>query len=226
MEDLSDNKKKIYNLYLKSYRTNNNKPFREKKDFSDILKKDKTLVSLTKIENIFKKYPAFFSKDYFDAPYKIYDDPKKYYPLEFYSSQKGITACVSYLNWLRDSDPEVQFEHFKNSFKFIANFCVEKGINLHEYTKHRSVVQYDCILHLKEHKISWYTIFAFSDFYSLLYNLPKDEFELYFGDKVDLAEIYSRYTRSTKTINYMNSLKEKVAWYVRKELQKRGEEVK
>lgn len=219
MEEISEDKKTIYNLYLKAYRKNNNKPFRAKKDFSDISKDQKKFQSLVKIENIFKKYPAFFSENYFDAPYKIYDDPKKFYPLSFYSSQKGITSCVSYLNWLRDSDPETQFEHFKNSYKFVANFCIEKRINLHEYVHHCSVSQNDCLLHLKQHKISWYLVFNIPGFYALLYNLPKDEFQLYYGDKIDLQSIYSRYNLSTKTVKYMNALKEKVAAYIRKQLQ-------
>lgn len=225
MQELSENKKKIYNLYLKAYRQNNDKPFRTKKNFSDIQKNDSLIANLTKIESIFLKYPAFFSQNYFDAPYKIYNDEKKYYPLSFYSSQKGINSCISYLNWLRDSDPETQFEHFKNSFKFVANFCVEKGINLEDYVNYCSVSQNDCLLHLKQHKISWYLVFNIPGFYPLLYNLPKDEFQLYYGDKIDLQKIYSRYHLSTKTVKYMNTLREKIATYIKNQLQSPKESV-
>jgi hypothetical protein len=219
MKEITDRQKLIYNLYLKSYRKNNNQPYRTKKNFDDVLKDDNKMTQLIKLENIFKKYPALCQTHYFDAPYKIYNDEKKFYPLSFYSSQKGITTCINYIDLLRDSDPESQFEHFKESYKFIANFCTENRINLSEYTKYCSVAQNDCLTHLKQHKISWYLIFSIPNFYELLYNLPKDEFELYFGTKVSLSKLYDKYNSSSKTKQFLSNIQDKIATYVRKQLQ-------
>ena len=92
MNQLTEKQKQIYNLYLKAYRQNNNQPFRAKKNFSDIEKNEKKIFELAKLEKIFQKYPAFFSQKYFDAPYKIHNDEKKYYSLNFYSSPKLIIS--------------------------------------------------------------------------------------------------------------------------------------
>jgi hypothetical protein len=220
MNQLTEKQKQIYNLYLKSYRQNKNEPFRAKKNFSDIEKDEKKIFQLAKIEKIFQKYPAFSSQKYFDAPYKIYNDEKPYYSLSFYSSQKGISTCLAFLQLLKDSEPETQFEFFKESYKFIAKFCIEKEISFSEYPKFCSVAQNDCLIHLKQHKISWYVVFSIPEFYNLLYNLPKDEFELYFGSSMNLQNLYNKYQGSQKTKEFLSKVQEKIARYIRKQLQR------
>lgn len=227
MIEISESQKKIYNLYLKAYRKSKNSPFREKKNFDDVAKDEKKIHHLKKLESLFKKYPALLNQNYFDAPYKIYHcDKDTFYPLSFYSSQKGISTCLSYIEHIRDSDPESQFEYFKESYKFIANFCVEKRIPLEQYTKYCSVSQNDCLIHLKQHKISWYIVFSVPHFYELLYSLPPDEFQLYFGTKVDLNTLYNRYSCSRNTVDFLNKLRGKIAEYVRKQLQSSQSSVK
>lgn len=226
MTEISENQKKIYNLYLKALRKSKNSPFRYKKDFSDVIKDEKKIHHLKKLENIFQKYPALFCQKYFDAPYLLYSEKDQYYPLSFYSSQKGISTCISYIDFIRDSEPETQFEYFKESYKFITKFCIEKNIFLENYTKFCSVAQHDCLIHLKQHKISWYVVFSVPNFYELLYSLPKDEFELYFGTKVNLNTLYNRYSGSIKTVQFLNNVRNKLSKYIRKQLQSRESDVK
>lgn len=213
---LSARQRQIYNLHLKSFRLNNNQPFRAKKDFSDIEKSDEKVLSLQKIEKVFNSYPAFFDKMYFDAPYKIYKDEAKFYPLKFYASQKGITTCIAYYKILMESDPEEQFDIFKESYKFVANFCISKNITLNNYVKYCSISQNDCLLHLKSHKISWYLIFSIPNFYELLYSLPYDEFQLYYGSDVDLGALYNRYNSSFKTQKFLSNVKTTVSQFIQK----------
>jgi hypothetical protein len=215
---LSENQKQIYNLYLRAFRINNNQPFRAKKDFSDVETDIEKLTSLQKIEKVFQKYPAFFNKTYFDAPYKIYSDEKKYYSLKFFGSQKGISTCIAYYKILLQSSPEEQLDYIKDSFKFVAQFCEGKKIPLELYVRHCSVSQNDCLIHLKEHKISWYSVFGIPGFFEMLNNLPKDEFELYYGSDVELNVLLNRFRSSQKTTEYVSELKRKISGYLQKRL--------
>lgn len=223
MSELTNNHKRIYNHYLKAYRINNNQPFRPKKKFDDVEKNVEIKQYLNKLDGVFKQYPAFFTDEFFNAPYEIYTDApegKKYYSLKFYSSHKGISTCIAYYKLLLQSSPEEQFEHFKSSFKFIAEFCIEKNIDFRDYTSYCSVSQRDCLKHLKEHKISWYVVFAIPSFYELLYNMPEDEFALYYGQNVDLSELYGRFMGSKKTQDYMSEIKKRIIPFIRNSLKK------
>lgn len=220
--NLSENQKRIYNLYLRAFRVNNNQPFKAKKKFSDVEKDSEKMMQLQKLEKLFYRYPSFLNNFYFDAPYKIYNDDKKYYSLKFFSSSKGISTCIAYLKLLQQSDPEQQFEYFKDSYRFIAQFCEKHNLRLEQYTKHCSVSQNDCLIHLKEHKISWFAVFSIPGFYELLYSLPCDEFELYYGGDVNLNSLLNRYKSSTKTQDYLTELNKKISQYLKKKLEQKS----
>ena len=97
---------------------------------------------------------------------------------------------------------------------------MEKGIPLEHYVKYRSVAQLDCLKHLKEHKISWYVVFSIPGFFDTLYTLPRDEFELYFGDDVNLFEIQRKYNNSPKTQNFLYRVQKIISLYIEKENKK------
>jgi hypothetical protein len=220
--NVTENQKRIYNLYLRAFRINNNQPYRAKKNFSDIEQDLEKITYLQKIEKVFEKYPSFFNSFFFDAPYKIYNDEKIFFPLKFYASSKGISTCIAYIKVLQQSNPEEQFEYFKESYKFIANFCESKNIRLEDYSKHCSVAQNDCLIHLKEHKISWYSVFSIPGMYDILYKMPRDEFELYYGSDLDLNKMYNCYKSSIKTQNYLEELKRKISHYLKKKLEQKA----
>ena len=219
---INDIHKRIYNLYLRAYRINNNQPFRAKKNFKDVEDDAEILSYLKKQENVFKKYQAFLNDNYFNAPKIIYPDDKKYFSLKFYSSQKGITTCIAYYKLLLQTNPENQIEFFKESYKFIAEFCLEKCVELRDYVGYCSIAQNDCLKHLKEHKISWYVIFSIPGFYELLHNMPDDEFTLYYGSDIDIQELYTKYNNSSKTQNLLSEMRKKVSLFVQNSLKSRA----
>jgi hypothetical protein len=220
MSSITEIQKRIYNLYLKALRVNNNKPFRPRKDFKKMESDLLTLTYLKKLEDVFKKYPAFFSDAYFDAPYKLYSDKEANYNLKFFSSQKGISTCIAYYKSLRDGEPNKQHQFIKDSFQFVAQFCLDKGITLEKYTSYCSVSQRDCLKHLKEHKISWYAVFGIPHFYDILHNLPSEEFEMYFGGDVDIVELHDRYLSCKETVQMVAKIKDIIAKFLRKNLHK------
>jgi hypothetical protein len=213
---ITEPQKRIYNYYLRSFRINNNNPFRPKKKFDD-LKEDKKN-QLIKLEKFFIKFPHLFNADFFDAPYILYQDEKKYYGLDFYASNKGLSTCINYYKFLQQTNPDNQLDYIKNSLKFITNFCIEKNIPIDGYTSYRSVAQNDCLKHLKEHSISWYCVFFIPRFRDLLYDLPKDEFELYFGSDIDLNDMEQKLINSTDAKRILVEGIKKITTFVQKKL--------
>lgn len=214
MIQLTDRHKQIYNLYLKAYRVNNKQPFRAKQKFNDIEKDPVKLKQLDHLRILFEKYPAFCSDIFFNAPYKIYQDENPYHSLKFYTSFKGVSTCIAYIKILQSGTPTEQFDYMKESYKFVARFCIEKNISLDKYTDYCSISQNDCLLHMKQHKICWYLIFSIPKLYDLLKSLPSDEFAIYFGS-VDLNGLYQRYISSPETQVYLDGIRKKVTNFVK-----------
>lgn len=212
---ISDFQKSIYNLYLRALRTNNNKPFRAKKDFKKV--KDSDILELNKLEKFFTRYPHLFKSAYFDAPYIIYkNDEKKFFGLSFYSSYKALTTCLAYFKILAKGDPDSQMDFLKESLKFVTDFCIEKKIRLASYVDYCSIAQQDCLKHLKEHKISWYVVFAIPRFLDIIYDLPSDEFSLYFGEDIDLMDMKDRLDKSKIAGDYLKKKIRLLSQYIDK----------
>lgn len=217
---INDTQKEIYNLYLRALRVNNGKPFRRKKKFDDI-NNPSILLYLQKLESFFKKFPHMLRNEFFDAPYVIYKDEKKYYDLRFFSSTKGLSTCIAYFKLLNDTNPDNQMDYIKSSLKFIVEFCIEKGIQFCEYSDYKTVVQPDCLKHIKEHRISWYVVFSIDSLKQKVYSMSNDEFELYFGSDISISQMYSRYTSSQVALPFLKKKIPEMAKYVTKCLKKR-----
>lgn len=213
---ITEPQKRIYNYYLRSFRINNGNPFRPKKKFDDL--KEEKLNQLIKLEKFFCNFPHLFNADFFDAPYKLYQDDKKYYGLDFFASNKGLSTCINYHKFLQQTIPDNQLDYIKASLKFIANFCIEKNISLSSYVDFKSVAQNDCLKHLKEHAISWYLVFCIPKFRDLLFDLPKDEFELYFGSDIDLQDMENKLNQSTDAKRIIQKGTEKIKDFIQKKL--------
>ena len=218
---ISDQQKHIYNLYLRALRVNNDKPFRPKKNFADVEKKPEVLLQLENIAKRFAQFPHLCNNAYFDAPYKVYSNDKTaYYGLDFYAKHKALTTCITYLKILEMASPKEQKTFIKESFTFIANFCVDKRITLDEYCNYKSVVQLDCFKHLKEHRLSWYVIFSIPNFYSKLHAMPSDEFALYYGEERDLNTVLIEYNKDADIAEYCHKCAKKIKDYIKNQLQK------
>lgn len=184
---ISETQKQIYNLYIKALRNNKGLPYKFRKKWDDFESKP-DYVFICKIDQMFKKYPHFFCQDFFDAPYKLYNNSSDTYTLRYYASAKAVSDYTSLLRLRILQDPENQMDYIKESLMFVFNFCKEHKIKLNQYCDFKSVAQNDCLNHLRQYSISWYVAIELPGFYNLLYNLPRDEFSLYFGD-VDITEI-------------------------------------
>ena len=104
---------------------------------------------------------------------------------------------------LDKKNPEDQMDLIKQSMKFIYEFCQDKNIKLRDYPFYKSVVQNDCLLHLKQHKLSWYIVPFIPELQRLISDMPRDEFELYFGDDKTLAEYIVKIAKDNRTKTFI-----------------------
>lgn len=218
---ITETQQQIYNFYLRSLAEGSARPYKVRKNFDNI--KPEYVAELEKLETFFNKYPHLLRYEFFVAPYKLYTDDKKFYSLKFYSSYKGMSTCIAYFKSLKESAPDEQLDYLKESLKFITNFCVEKQIELDAYPSYRSIAQYDFIIHLKQHKVSFYAIFALPNTYYCLLNLPIDEFQLYFGIDINLDDMHNRYHSSREAKKWLEENVQKIRKYITNKLKSKSE---
>lgn len=156
---LSETQKNIYNSFLKITRTVKNKPFRYRKNFDNI--DSTTEVILKKLERLFISHPSISYETFFTAPYKIYNE-QEFFDLQFFVTQKAIKCYSTYVKQKETEDPDSEnaINTSKAACSFIYRFCKDANITLDKY-KHSVEGNIPLpILHLKEHKINYYTLHA------------------------------------------------------------------
>ena len=117
----------IYNCYLETSRKLNNKPFKYRKDFEGFEEKEEYIL-VSKLSRFFAKYSNINIKDFFEAPYFVYNE--KYFDLKFFTTQKAIKSYTAYQNKFLPENPdhEQSIQKIKDSFIFLYNFFKDKGI--------------------------------------------------------------------------------------------------
>ena len=156
---MTDFQKRIYNSHLAISRKMRDKPFRIRKDFSDM---DQTkLDRLASLERFFNSYNNIKIDDYFSAPYVIFEDDD-YFDLDFYLTSKAKKAYSQYMKKIEMDDPdsESSLKRLVDSLKFVKNFCREKNLTLKEYPLYIEGALPTMIDHLKNHHINMYALHA------------------------------------------------------------------
>lgn len=157
--EISDFQKRIYNSHLAISRKMRDKPFRIRKDFSDM---DQTKIDqLAALERFFNSYQNIKIDDYFTAPYVIFEDTD-YFDLDFFLSSKAKKAYSQYMKKIEMDDPDSEdsLRRLVDSLKFIKNFCKERGLTLTEYPLYIEESLPNIIEHLKNHHINMYALHA------------------------------------------------------------------
>lgn len=156
---------KIYNTYLKTSRTQNNKPFRYRQNFEGFEKEPNYLPAL-KLKSFFARNPQIKIEDFFLAPYVIFENDKEaFYNLNFYNSLQAIKVYTLFSKRSMNEDPDSDFQLQKitDGLKYIKEFCLEKKIPLSEYLKYKSANVNDFLVHLSHKNISIYNLFPLRD---------------------------------------------------------------
>jgi hypothetical protein len=197
---MTDFEQYIYNCYLSSSRKINNKPFKYRKNF-DEFEKSEDYGYIFKLNNFFSKFKNINVKDFFDAPFYVYNE--KYFDLKFYTSQKAIKSYTIYQNKFLPENPDhdKSVEKIKLSFEFIYNFCKEKNITFNDYCNYTSPDKkwHEFLLHLKYRDICIYPLFSFPHFDKILQQYDSEIKDFVFGDTFQNINFYrTKYYSSTK----------------------------
>lgn len=193
---MTELEKLIYNKHLAVSRSLKNKPFKFKKDFSDIIDTDKHKY-LKRLATFLRKHPDVELNMFFEAPYKLYPDVA-YFGLDYFSSMRAIRAYTLYKKMCFLQDPDTQLDSVKNSLKFIANFCIRENILFHQYPYHKTSDLFTWMVHYKENKINIFSMMEFKDIYSSVQMLAEDIQRFFVKDFVEqFKELYLSYSKSS-----------------------------
>lgn len=152
---------KIYNTYLRVSRSQNNKPFRYRKNFEGF-ENEKNYLPVLRLKNFFSRHPQIKMEEYFLAPYVVFSSEKdSFYDLGFYNSQQAVKVYTMYSKkcMMEDPDSEIQLNKIKEGLVFIKDFCISKKITLQEYTNFKTEKVHDFLVHLTNKQISIYNLF-------------------------------------------------------------------
>ncbi len=203
---MTEKEKRLYNSYLIASKVIRKKPFTLRKNFSGFEDSDNYFY-LKKISNFLDKYPQIKQDLYFQAPYALYKDTD-FFPLQFFASQKAIKTYTLYLQEIREQSPDsdAQMQLIKDSLRFIANFCLKNKIPIEKYITYKPGITYAWTVHLREHKITIYSLFEFPELYEILKSIPLDEKSLLLDDIDDHIHAYkNRYNNSTNAKNLVQT---------------------
>jgi hypothetical protein len=156
---MNDLQKRIYNSHLAISRKSKNKPFKIRKDFSNL--EQTTLDVLASLERFFNAHPSVKIDDYFIAPFVIFENDE-YFNLDFYLTSKAKKVYSQYMRKIEIDDPDSSdsLQRLTDGLKFVKKFCMEKNLTLDEYAVYSEHNLPSFIDHLKQHNINMYCLHA------------------------------------------------------------------
>lgn len=190
----------VYNCYLETSRKLNNKPFRYRKNFDNFEEKEEYSY-VAKLASFFYKFPNINIKDFFEAPYFVYNESQ--FDLKFFVGQKAIKAYTIYQNkfLVNNPDHDQTIQKIKDSFSFIYNFCKQKQINFDSYCQYVDPTRkwHEFFIHLKDRNICLYPLFSFPSFDKIVQQYDREIKEYVFGDTFQNINYFrTKYYSSSK----------------------------
>lgn len=181
--DLSQFEEHIYNIFLKTQRQQNNKPYKTRKNFQNL--EDHKKVLLKKLSCFFHKFKHLDVEKFFIAPYSVYRD-ETYFDLQYFTTLKAIKAYALYQAQQSALDPDTpeQLINIQQSLIFLNNFCRDNNILLQNYITTILGTQPAFLLHLKEHKVNFYTLFGLTGFWNKFRNIDADLVKFTIGEEL------------------------------------------
>ena len=85
---MTETEKIVYNTFLRVSRSQRNKPYRLRKDFSKF-EDSPDYPFVKKLANFFRKFPHIAIDTFFSAPYHVYDDTSEFYDIKFYTTPRA-----------------------------------------------------------------------------------------------------------------------------------------
>ena len=155
---ISKTEESIYNSHLYTSRSVKNKPVRLRNNFDNLSEKD--VVCLKKLSRFFSSYRNINYTDWFTAPYKVYTEDDQYFDLHFFTTRKALKCYTMYMKQRETQDPDSDetINHIKECLSFVYSYCRDNNLTLEQYKVSVSGNMPTVLMHLKEHKITFYML--------------------------------------------------------------------
>jgi hypothetical protein len=156
---LSEFEKRIYNSYNIAYRKANTKPFKVRKDFTDL--DATTALVLRKLSSFFERNSSINIDEFFIAPYKVYNTTD-YTPIDFFLNRKALKCYTTYVKSREKEDPDSDevIARCKEACSFVYRYCKINNITLDQYKSMIVGTMPIVIQHLKDHSVNFYILHA------------------------------------------------------------------
>lgn len=214
MSNISQQEKNIYNCFLKHFR--NGLPYQPRKDFSNI--SPTLVVQLRKINAFFSKFPHITPDDFFGAPRELHPD-ENCPPIQFFITRPAIRAYSLAMKKKEDESPEKQLDKIKESFHFVAMFCLKNRIQIDDYLNHKTRSMPTWMQHYREHNVNPYALIGLGNL-DRFRMMNEEERIIWSGDFFDRIDSYkTRYYTSEKTKTLVKEAIKKIKEFLKKELQ-------
>lgn len=172
--------KQLYNEHLIASKLSKKQPFKLRKDFDDLTPESQ--LALKRISNLLNKLSHIRPANFFRAPFYLY--PDEYFNLKFFTTQKALKTYTAYMKAVEDSDPDssISLEATKNSLLFLKQFLQDNSITIEDYCfKHTNSLP-TFLMHLKERRINFYTVYALPNAEAEIKKQDKDVIKFMFGE--------------------------------------------
>ena len=206
---MTEFEKIIYNTFLQTSKGVNNKPVRYRKDFTKF-EENENYIYINKLSAFFTKFKHINVKDFFEAPYFVYDE--NYFDLKFYCSHKAIKTYTAYNdNYILNNpdDPNTLLK-LKESISFIYEFCKSKNIKPQHYINHIEGNYNSFFKHIKERNINFYIIFSFTGVEQILNNYDNEIKGMFSSNFSKINYLRTKFYASGKAKKIINKFKEYV----------------
>jgi len=202
---MTEVEKIIYNNFLEVSKKVNNKPVKYRKNFDNF--PDENYIIVSKLSNFFYKFKHLKIKDFFEAPYFVYDE--NYFDLKFYLSPKAIKAYTLYNDkfLLNNPDNVNTLSKIQESIKFIYNYCKENNINIKDYLAVKEGEYNVFMKHIKNRDVIIFILFAFNNFEKVVGSIDTDIKTMYSSNFSRLNYIRTKYYSSSKAKKIINKFK-------------------
>lgn len=195
---ISEDVKHIYNSYLRSLARQQNRGFRNRKNFDNF--DDESVIACTQIKKILSTYPHINIDTFFEAPGMI--NPDRFYTLQYYTTYQ---AMKSYTAWLKQRqnlppDNEYHLSSIQRSLKTITRYCIENSVPWDDFLISDNLVPH-WVQQLKDQTIDIYALMGYANLRQEIDRLSDDIKALYIhniGDnyiKLKQAFMKSKYAK-------------------------------
>jgi hypothetical protein len=118
-----------------------------------------------------------------------------------------------------DESPEKQLDKIKESFHFVAMFCLKNRIQIDDYLNHKTRSMPTWMQHYREHNVNPYALIGLGNL-DRFRMMNEEERIIWSGDFFDRIDSYkTRYYTSEKTKTLVKEAIKKIKEFLKKELQ-------